>query len=78
MSETVTNQTERFAYFDFDFSKFLVKYKSDKDLGNEIEDAIQNHPDLDNEDVEYEDLVKDVMNSFEVEWEIIPCRSFVI
>ena len=76
MSETVTSQTERFAYFDFDFSKFLVKYKSDKDLGDEINNVIKYQPY--DEDKEYEDIVTDVMNSFEVEWEIIPCSSFVI
>lgn len=68
---------EHFAFFDFDEGRYLVKYKSGKDIGDDIEDAISSYYD-NGDDVEYEDVVTDVMNSFGVEWEFIPCRRYLI
>ena len=67
--------TECYAIFDFDESRYLVRYWTDRNIGDEIEDAITN---LDFDDVEYEDVVHDIMDSFNVSWEIVPCRKYVI
>ena len=65
---------EHFAFFDFDEARYLVKYEGD-DIGDEIEDAISSY---DVDDAEYEDVVNDIMNSFNVKWEIVPCRKYWI
>ena len=62
---------ERYAFFDFDEAHYLVRYKSENDIGDEIEDAISTFEGLDDD---YEDCVKDVMRSFDVEFDIIPFR----
>lgn len=70
---------EHYAFFDFDEARYLVRYKSDKDIGDEIEDAIMSYADSigeENCDDEYEDVVKDIMDSFNVEWEFVPCRKY--
>ena len=61
-----------FTVFDFEGKRFLVAYKSDKDLSDELEDAIfsfyyQNCDD----DLDYQDIVNDIMSSFNVEWQFI-------
>ena len=65
---------EKFAFFDFSAGRYLVKYKTDKEIGDEIEDAISAYED--NDDAEYQDVVRDIMNSFGVEWEFVPCRKY--
>ena len=65
---------EHYAFFDFDEARYLVRYKSDKDIGDEIEDAISAH--VDDLDLEYEDFVDDVMTLMGVEWEFVPCRKY--
>lgn len=66
---------EHFAIFDFDEARYLVKYEGE-DIGDEIEDAISSY-DFD-DDTEYEDMVADIMNSFNVKWTIVPYRKFWI
>ena len=65
---------ERFAYFDFDEERFLVKYESATDIGDEIEDALENYDWSD--DQEYSQCVEDIMESFGVKWEKVPCRKY--
>lgn len=67
---------EHFALFDFDEARYLVKYTSDKEIGDEIEDAISSYDMTD--DTEYEEMVADIMNSFNVKWEIVPYRKYWI
>ena len=66
---------EHYAFFDFDEAHYLVRYKSANDIGDEIEDAISS---FEGSDEEYGDFVKDVMRSFDVEFDIIPCRKYWI
>ena len=63
----------RFIRFDFTQDAILVAYKSDKNLNDEIEDAIYSfyYQIGDDEDIEYEEAVKDIMDSFNIEWEIV-------
>ena len=68
---------EHYAFFDFDEGRYLVRYKSDKDIGDEIEDSIASLTDA-SEDAEYEDIVNDVMTQMGVEWEFVPCRKYWI
>lgn len=67
---------ERYAMFQFEEMTFIVKYRSCRDIGNVIEDAISSY-DVD-EDVEYEDVVTDIMDSFNVEWEFVQPRIYRI
>lgn len=78
---------EHYAFFDFDEARYLVKYKSDKDIGDQIEDAISSLTDdgaLDkvhttsDELLDYEKFVHSVMDSFNVEWEFVPVRRYWI
>ena len=68
---------EHYAFFDFDEDRYLVKYKSNKDIGDQIEDAISSWADA-GDDSEYKDVVKDIMDSFKVEWEFVPVRRYWI
>ena len=68
---------EHYAFFDFDEARYLVRYKSVKEIGDEIEDALSSWTNND-DDAEYEDVVKDIMDSFNVEWEFVPVRRYWI
>ena len=52
----------------------LVKYQAEKDLRYEIEDCMQSYIEADTEeDIEYEDLINDIMSSFwALDWEFVP------
>lgn len=67
---------EHYAMFDFDEARHLVRYESGKDIGDEIEDALSSYDCGDDE--EYEDIVKAIMDSFNVKWEFVPCRRYWI
>ena len=64
---------EHYFLFDFDEATYLVKYKSDKDLGNQISDTIDSY---DADDAEYKDIVDDVMAQVCAEYEVVPCRKY--
>ena len=68
---------EHYAFFDFDEDRFLVRYYSDNNICDEIEDAFSSI--CENEDdSDYEEIVKDVMDSFNVKWEFLPVRRYWI
>ena len=62
------------------FHRYLAavcaRYVSDDDLGDEIANAVEAH--VDAGDSEYTDFIDDVMTLMGVEWEFVPCRSFVL
>ncbi len=66
---------EFFVYFDFDFQNFLVKYRAEEDKGDEIAKAFDTHES--NEDEEYEETVKAVMDTVCVQYEFTKCRKIV-
>lgn len=67
--------------FEGDDYNINVIYEASKDMSNEIEDAVDSYIESNIlDDWEYEDLVKDVMNSFpEIKnWEEIPMHKIKI
>lgn len=70
---------EHFAIFRFECGELLVKYTCSKDYvgKDDIDDCATSYYDSDayDEDNSYEDIVHDIMTSFEgVEYEIIDCN----
>ena len=55
---------------------YLLKYWADKNIDDEIEDAIVNFQGED--DLEYEEFIKEIMNSFTLDWQYVPLRVFNI
>ena len=55
---------------------YFIQYWADKNIDDEIEDAIVNFQGED--DLEYEDFVKDIMYSFALDWHYVPLRVFNI
>ena len=62
-----------FILFRFEDYITLAAYKSDKSLANEIHDASFSYIDKFDvtDDSEYDVMIKDVMNSFDVEWHLL-------
>lgn len=59
---------EYFIKFNFEEGpEYFIKYKAEKSLSVEIEDAIVNFQEED--DLKYEEFIKEVMDSFNVEWD---------
>jgi len=69
-------ENSHYLMFDFDEVRYLVRYVSDDDIGDEIANAVEAH--VDAEDSGYEEFIDDVMTLMNVEWEFVPCRSFVL
>lgn len=58
---------EYFIKFNFEEGpEYFVRYKAEKSLANEIEDAITNFDDPDL--LDFELFIKEIMDSFNVEW----------
>lgn len=56
----------RVIQFDFeDGDVITVVYNADRNMDNEIEDAVSSYLESNEDNFEYEDLVNDVMNSFD-------------
>lgn len=77
MGEYMSNK-DTFVIFRFECSELLVKYRCSKDYVSkaDIEDCAVSYYDSDayDEDSSYEDIVHDIMTSFDgVEYEIIDC-----
>lgn len=67
----------KYAFFDFDEDRYLVEYRSETDIGDEIEDALSSWADGEEpDDSPYEDIVKGIMDSFGVEWRFLPVRKY--
>lgn len=72
----------RIVQFDFENGDYIltVAYTAGRNMNDEIEDAVSSYIESNEDDWDYEDLVKDVMNSFEEikAWEEIDCRRIRI
>jgi len=68
---------EFFVLFDCDVAYRLVWFKSVTDIRDQIEDAISSYVEA-HPEFESDDLVSEVMNSFDVEWQYATCRVYRI
>lgn len=72
----------RFVIFEEDNDTTLVAYKSNKNLDNEIEDATVSFYDslneIETDNIKCNDVVKIIMNSFNIEWCILKHTKFMV
>lgn len=68
---------EYFIKFNFEEGpEYFVRYKAEKSLSVEIEDAITNFDELDL--LNFELFIKEIMDSFNVEWDFQAYEEFYI